>query len=312
MKTKLGGNILLLVTALVWGISFVSQSVGMEYVEPNTFNGIRTLLGGIVLLPVIFFLDKTKKEKGTYLPTNKKKLFLYGGICGVFLCVASTLQTYGMNGNFGFSAITTGESGFLTALYIIFVAILGAFSGKKLSAKIILGVMLSMVGMYFLCLFGTSISLSIGHFLTFLCAIIFALHILVIDKFSPEVDGVKLSCTQFFVAGTLNLIVMCFFETPSLSAIFSCVPALLYSGVMSCGVAYTLQIIGQKYTDPTSASILMSLESVFSALAGWVLLGQSMTLFQILGCGLMFAAIVLVQLPDKKRILQEVHAGEKI
>lgn len=312
MKTKLGGNILLLITALVWGISFVSQSVGMEYVEPNTFNGIRTLMGGIVLLPVIFFLDSGKKKGGTYVPTNKKKLLLYGSICGVFLCVASTLQTYGMNGNFGFSAITTGESGFLTALYIIFVAILGVFSGKKLSAKIILGVVLSMVGMYFLCLFGTSISLSIGHFLTFLCAIVFSLHILVIDKFSPEVDGVKLSCTQFFVAGSLNLIVMCFLESPNISAILSCVPALLYSGVMSCGVAYTLQIIGQKYTDPTSASILMSLESVFSALAGWVLLGQSMTIPQILGCGLMFAAIVLVQLPDKKRFLQEMRIGEKI
>lgn len=312
MKTKLGGNILLLITALVWGISFVSQSVGMEYVEPNTFNGIRTLLGGVVLLPVIFCLDKTKKKKGTFVPTNKKKLLLYGSICGVFLCIASTLQTYGMNGNFGYAAITTGESGFLTALYIIFVAVLGAFSGRKLSAKIILGVMLSMVGMYFLCLFGTSISLSIGHFLTFLCAIVFALHILVIDKFSPEVDGVKLSCTQFFVAGTLNLIVMFLFETPNLSAISSCVPALLYSGVMSCGVAYTLQIIGQKYTDPTSASILMSLESVFSALAGWVLLSQRMTLPQILGCTLMFAAIVLVQLPDKKRILQKTHIGENI
>ncbi len=312
MKTKLGGNAILLLTALIWGISFVSQSVGMEYVEPNTFNGIRTIMGGIVLLPVIFFLDKTKKKKGTYVPQNKKKFLLYGSICGVFLCIASTLQTYGMNGNFGFPAITTGESGFLTALYIIFVAVLGAFSGKKLTGKIILGVLLSMVGMYFLCLFGASISLSFGHLLTFLCAIVFALHILVIDKFSPEVDGVKLSCTQFFVAGTLNLIIMCIFETPSIHAILSCGTALLYSGVMSCGVAYTLQIIGQKYTDPTSASILMSLESVFSALAGWVLLNQSMTLPQILGCSLMFTAIVLVQLPDKKRSLQKISTGENI
>ncbi len=299
MNKKLRGNLLLLLTALVWGVSFVSQSVGMEYVEPNTFNGLRTLLGGIVLLPVIFAIDAGKKRAGTYKPCNWKKLFRYGIVCGLLLCVAATLQTIGMKDLFGQEAITAGESGFLTALYIIFVAVFGVFAGKKLTGKIVVGVLLAIAGMYFLCLFGTDISLRIGHLFTFLCAIVFSFHILAIDKFSPQVDGVKLSCTQFLVAGTINLIAMFLFESPNLSAIVSCAPAILYSGIMSCGVAYTLQIIGQKYTDPTSASILMSLESVFAALAGWVLLGQSMTAWQICGCALMFAAIVLVQLPER-------------
>lgn len=294
MKSKMKGNILLLITAVVWGISFVAQSSGMDYVGPNTFIGLRTLLGGIVLLPVIFVLDKEKKKNGTYQPVNRKKLLLYGFICGLCLWIASTLQTYGLA-----DGITTGESGFITALYIIFVSVCGIFTGRKLSGKIICGVVLSMAGMYFLCLFGNGFAFSRGHLITLLCAVIFAVHILVIDKFSPQTDGVKLSCMQFFVAGILGCCAMFLLENPQWIAIKQCWLEIGYAGIMSCGVAYTLQIVGQKYTDPTSASMLMSLESVFSALAGWILLGQSMTVFQVSGCILMFAAIVLVQLPDK-------------
>lgn len=296
MTKKMRGNILLLITAVVWGISFVSQSVGMDYIEPNTFNGLRTLLGGIVLLPVIFVIDAGKKKNGTYEKCDFKKLLLYGSICGVLLCVAATLQTYGLK------ETTAGKSGFITALYIIFVAAGGIFTGRKLKLKIVIGVLLAVLGMYFLCLFGEKINFCFGDFLTFICAIVFSFHIMVIDRFSPKTDGVKLSCTQFLVAGTLNIIVMFIFENPDVELIKQCVGAILYSGIMSCGVAYTLQIVGQKYTDPTSASMLMSLESVFAALSGWVLLGESMSLPQILGGVLMFAAIILVQLPDKNTI----------
>ncbi len=297
MNQKLKGNSILLITALVWGISFVAQSSGMSYVGPNTFIGLRTLLGGIVLLPVIAVIDGGKKKAGTYRPTEWKKLLGYGTVCGLCLWVASTLQTYGLA-----DGITTGESGFITALYIIFVAVFGVFAGQRISAKIICGVLLAMLGMYFLCLFGSGFTLKSGHVITLICAVIFSVHILVIDKFSPRTDGVKLSCTQFFVAGILGCIAMFILEKPEWSAISACWLEIGYAGIMSCGVAYTLQIIGQKYTDPTSASILMSLESVFSALAGWVLLGQSLSLPQIAGCVLMFSAIVLVQLPDKRKI----------
>ncbi len=293
MNRKLKGNIILFITAIIWGISFVSQSVGMEYIEPNTFMGIRTLMGGIVLLPVIFVLDKAKKKQGAYRPTNMKKLLKYGIICGLFLCIAQTLQTYGLQ------TTTTAKSGFLTALYIIFVSVIGLFVGKKLTGKMVIGIITAVVGMYFLCLFGEAVSFNVGDGLTILCAVFFAGQILCIDKFVADIDGLKLSCAQFLTAGIINTVLMFILETPNMENILACSTALLYSGIMSCGVAYTLQVIGQKYADPTSASIIMSLESVFAAVSGWIILSQSMSIPQIVGCVLMFAAIVLVQLPDR-------------
>lgn len=294
MLKKIRGNILLLITSLVWGMSFVSQSIGMDYIEPNTFNGIRSLLGGIVLIPVILVIDNSKKKQGTYRKCNYKKLLTYGTICGIFLCLGATLQTYGLR------ETTTGKSGFITALYIIFVSFIGMFLKKKFNSKIIFGVILSIIGMYFLCLSGSTIDFCFGDFLTFICAIVFTFHILAIDKFSPEIDGVKLSCVQFLVCGILNCIVMLIIESPDIALIKSCANAIIYSGVMSCGVGYTLQIIAQKYTDPTSASMIMSLESVFAAFSGWIMLGEKMEFMQIFGCVLMFIAIILVQLPDRK------------
>ena len=298
MSTKMRGNFLLAITALVWGISFVSQSIGMDYIGANTFNGIRTLLGGLVLLPVILITDAGKKKKGTYKKCNFKKLLLYGAVCGVLLCVASTLQSLGLK------ETTAGKSGFITALYIIFVSVMGIFAGRKLNLKIVSGVLLAVLGMYFLCLFGAEINFCFGDFLTFLCAIVFSFHILVIDRVAPKTDGVKLACTQFFVCGLLNCIAMFLFESPDWALIKQCIGAILYSGIMSCGVAYTLQIVGQKYTDPTSASMLMSLESVFAVLSGWILLGERMNVPQTFGCTLMFAAIVLVQLPERAAVLK--------
>ncbi len=294
MSNKLKGNIILFITAIIWGISFVSQSVGMKHIGANTFMGIRTTMGGLVLLPFIYLTDLGKKKQGTYQKTDFKKLLKCGAICGVFLCIASTLQTYGL------IYTTTAKSGFLTALYIIFVAILGLFCGKKLNVKMSIGIITAVIGMYFLCLFGSDISFNIGDLLTIVCAIFFAGQILFIDKFVHEVDGVKLSCAQFLISGGINLILMFILEKPDMENIFACAVPLLYSGIMSCGIAYTLQVIGQKYSEPTSASIIMSFESVFAALSGWIILSEVMSLPQILGSALMFLAIILVQLPQTR------------
>lgn len=299
-QSKLKGNLILLLTAFIWGVSFIAQSVGVEEISPVAFNGIRSVLGGMVLLPVIFFLDRSKKKKGVPVQKLDKTLLLGGIICGVCLCVASTLQTMGM------VYTSPGKSGFLTALYMVIVPILGLFMGKRPRPVILISVLIALSGLYLMCMDG-SLSINYGDILTILCAVVFAFHILAIDKFSPKVDGVKLACLQFFVCGILNLIAMVILgETPTFSQVVSLWASIGYSGVLSCGVAYTLQIVGQKYTDPTSASILMSLESVFATLTtvilvacGWNLTGGQLSPRELLGCVLMFAAILLVQLPEK-------------
>lgn len=290
-KHILKGNLILLLTAVIWGISFVSQRVGMEYIKPNTFNGLRTILGALVLVPFILVREKTGKSR----TSNRKQLLIGGLICGVLLCLASTLQTWGM------VYTTSGKSGFITAMYMIFVPIIGLFLGKRIRLFTVLGIASGVVGMYLLSMGGSSLTFNKGDLLTLICAVLFAFHIMVIDRLSGEVDGVKLSCLQFFVSGTLNVIVMFLFEHPDWSLVRSCTVPILYSGILSCGVAYTLQIIGQQYTEPTPASIIMSLESVFAVLAGWVLLQEALLPREILGCILMFAAIIVVQLPERPR-----------
>lgn len=296
-NSKLKGNLILLLAALIWGISFVSQSVGMDYIEPNTFNGIRTWLGCAVLLPVIFVRQRAKAEEvRAQEKANRKTLIVGGIVCGCLLCIASTVQTYGLK------YTTAGKSGFITAMYMIIVPFLGLLFKKRPSMIALISAVIALGGMSLLCLTGGGFDeINVGDLLTLACALVFSFHILAIDYFSPKVDGVKLSCLQFFVSGAINIVLMLLIEKPQLDVIMQCCTAILYSGIMSCGVAYTFQIIGQKYTDPTSASILMSLESVFALLAGAVLLQERMTLWEILGCVLMFAAILLVQMPDKKK-----------
>ena len=300
-NSKLKGNMILLLTAVVWGISFISQSKGVELISPVTFNGVRCMLGSVVLIPVILFLDYNKKKKGISVQKIDKTLLLGGLICGTFLCLASTVLTAGMLNT------TPGKSGFITALYMIIIPIIGLFIGKRPSIAVIVSVLIATVGMYLMCI-DSAFSINKGDVLTLLCAFLFSGHNLAIDYFSPKVDGVKLACLQFFVSGALNLIYMFLFEKPELSPILNCWASIGYSGIMSCGVAYTLQIVGQKYTDPTSASIIMSLESVFATLStvilislGWNLTGGALTIREILGCVLMFIAIILVQLPEKKK-----------
>lgn len=290
------GNLLLMLTALIWGTAFVAQKKGLDFLPPCTFNGIRTMLGCIALLPLIFFRDLSEKKKNNYQKHNTKTLLLGGLVCGVLLCVAGTSQTYGL------VDADAGKSGFITALYLIWVPIISVFVGKKIRSSTVISVILALAGLYFLCVkAGSGFSFNRADMLLFFCAIVFSFHIMAIDYFSPKVDGVKLSCLQFLVSATLNMIVMVVWEKPEISDILACWFPLFYAGVMSCGVAYTLQIIAQKDTDPTVASIIMSMESLFALLAG-IAFGEKTGERELLGCALMLVAIILVQLPDKKGI----------
>ena len=280
------GNLILTITAFIWGTAFVAQTTGLEHIGPLTFNGVRSFLGAIALLPVIWFLSRRKKD------TNSRRDLLIGGIvCGLVFTTASTLQQIGMQ------YTEPGKAGFITALYIVFVPIIQVFMGKKLQKNTIFAVILSLIGMYLLCI-TEELTISKGDLLIFLCAIFFSLHILVIDKYSPKVDGVKLSAFQFLVAGIICCSLSIPFETQDFSKIIDASGSLLYTGIMSSGVAYTLQIIGQKYTSPVLATIIMSLESVFAALAGWVILKDVMSTKEIIGALLMFIAIISAQLPE--------------
>ena len=299
---KLKGNLLLLLTSVIWGISFIAQSKGVEEISPLAFNGIRCILGGLVLLPVIAIIDGSKKKNGKNVLKVDKTLIIGGIICGLFLCIATTLQTAGM------IYTSPGKSGFITAMYMVIVPIIGLFLGKRPNPVIAISVVIAVIGLYMMCI-DSELSINKGDVLTLICAFVFSGHILAIDYFSPKVDGVKLACMQFFVSGIINVILMLLTEKPQLMPIFNCWAAIGYSGIMSCGVAYTLQIVGQKYTDPTSASILMSLESVFATLTtvilvacGWNLTGGALDAREIIGCVLMFTAIILVQLPEKRKI----------
>lgn len=300
MKKMTGKNTLMLfLTAFIWGSAFVAQSVGMDYVGPFTFCCVRSFIGGIFLIPCIWFLDQWRaKNDGTegekkVVSKEEKKMELLGGICcGLALCVATNLQQIGMQ------YTTVGKAGFITALYIVLVPIFGIFLKKKVEARIWVSVMISVVGLYLLCI-TDKLVLGKGDTLVLLCAVVFTIHILVIDYFSPKADGVRIACIQFFITGILSAIPMFLFETPRLSDIFAAAVPVLYAGVLSSGVAYTLQIVAQKDADPTVASLILSLESVFSVLGGWMILGQKLSIREIAGCILMFSAIILAQLPGK-------------
>ena len=270
---QLKNSLLLLLTAAIWGIAFVAQSVGMDYVGAFTFNAVRSIIGAIVLLPVIWFLNKGRTAV-SQTPKEKKaaqKTLVTGGIyCGIFLCIASNFQ------QFGIKYTTVGKAGFITACYIVIVPILGLFLKKKSGPFIWAAVIMALIGLYLLCI-KDGFSIGKGDLLVFICAILFSLHILVIDYFSPKADGVKMSCIQFLVCGILSGIPALLLEHPDMSSILAAWMPILYAGVMSCGVAYTLQIVGQRGMNPTVASLILSLESCISVLAGWVILGQSLS-----------------------------------
>lgn len=290
-KVSVTSSFLLFMAAFIWGIAFVAQSVGMDYMGPWTFNGGRFILGGLVLLPVVLLKRRKNRREGIQ-PEDLKTTVIGGGCCGLALCTAAVFQ------QFGIMYTTVGKAGFITTLYIIIVPILGIFLKKKVPGKVWLGAMLAAIGMYLLCM-SESLVPGKGDALVLICAILFSIHILIIDYFAPKADGVELSCIQFFVAGLITTIGAFLFEQPSASGIAAGIVPLAYAGILSCGAAYTFQIIGQKDTDPTIASLLLSLESVVSMLAGWVILGQALSRKELIGCGLVFGAVILVQLPEK-------------
>ena len=293
MRTKsFLGNLTLLITAFVWGVAFVAQTVG-NVVGPFTFQASRYILGGLVLLPVIFITDAIAKKNGTYKKSDKKMLLKGGIICGLFLCISTGFQQVGLN------YTTVGKAGFITALYVIIVPIMGIFVKKKVSPRIWFCTAISVVGLYLLCMTDKVFSLSTGDILIFCCAIGCAFHIMVIDRYIPYVNGIKLSCIQFFVAGIIS-IPLSIFEQPTVEGIMSAWLPIAYAGFISSGVGYTLQIIGQKYTKPAIASMLMSLESVFAVLAAAVLLNQIPSMRESVGCIVMFVAIIIAQLPEKE------------
>lgn len=289
--------IMLLLTAFIWGTAFVAQSVGMDYLGPFTFNGVRSLIGGVALLPCIWFLRMLNKKEDEQKVQREKKNLIQGGIaCGLLLFAASSLQQIGIQ------YTSAGKSGFITAFYIVIVPVLGIFLHKKIGWKVWIAVLLALAGLYFLCI-TEKFTIGKGDILIFLCALVFSLHIMVIDYFSPKVDGVKMSCIQFFVCGIVSIPFMFVLETPNVTDIVAGWMPLLYAGVLSCGVAYTLQIIGQKNVNPAIASLILSLESCFSVLAGWAVLGEHLSARESVGCILMFVAIILAQLPDKKKVM---------
>ena len=318
MSKKLKGDLMLVLTAMVWGGSFVAQKSGMELIGPFAFNGIRTIIGGIVLIPLIMVLDRMKSKKQASAPAvktdaadsvlseadkkNDQKLLITGSICcGLALLVAGMLQQIGM------MYTTAGKAGFITALYVVLVPIFGRILGKKIRPLIWLCVLASAFGLYLLCMpasggFG---HINKGDLIVLACALCFAVHILLIDYFSPKVDGVRLSCLQFFIAGILCVIMMfpldpvLGYDIPSLSQLLDAWIPIVYAGALSCGAGYTMQIVAQADTDPAVASMILCLESVFAVIAGMLILGESLSLREAAGCIIMFAAILAAQLPAR-------------
>ncbi len=297
-KNNLIGSGLLLIAAFIWGSAFVAQTTGAEYVSPFTFICLRNILGAVVLLPVIFTLDGIKKKNGVYRKTEKKdykKLFTAGFLCGVALCLASVFQQLGID-----EGTEPGKAGFITALYILLVPIFSIFMKKKVRPVIWVCVAVSLVALYLLCVKEDN-TIRISDVYVLICAALYSVHILVIDKVSSDVDGVRLSAVQFAVASAVSFLPMVIIEGVDINAIMSAAPSIAYAGIFSSGVAYTLQIVGQKKTEPTLASMIMSLESVFAVLTSLVILHQVPTLKEGIGCVLMFGAIIVAQLPSKKQ-----------
>ena len=289
-KGKQAGALMLLVASVIWGSTFVAQAMGMDHIGPFTFQALRSLIGSLALLPVILVFDRVKAKKGHQKPGKQhtKDLLIGGSLCGLTLFVAINLQ------QFGLLYTTPGKAGFLTALYILIVPIYGLFLGHKARSSLWLRVAIAAVGLYLLSV-TEQFTISIGDLLLIACAFAFAVQILLADHFVMKVSGVKLCAVQFLVCGLLSLIAMFIFEKPTMSGILAAAGPLLYAGVLSSGVAFTLQILAQRTTPPAIASLLMSLEAVFAVITGIIILGQVPSTREIIGSALMFIAIVYAQ-----------------
>ncbi len=308
-RNSLWGYLALFLAATIWGSTFVAQAVGMDYIEPFTFSAVRSIIGAAFLVPVTIICRKSSVSRG-FIPTNEKneeisfkeynRNSLIGGICcGIVLCIAANFQQFGIAGS------TVGKSGFITALYVVLVPVFGLILKKKASPFIWLGVALSVGGLYLLCINEENFSIGFPEIQLLLCAVFFTFHIMVIDHFTYKADPVMLSCVQFFVNAVVSTILMFVFETPDIATIKPAMGSILYAAVFSSGIAYTLQIVGQKRTDPTIASLIMCLESVVAVLSGFLFRGEILSNREIIGCALMFGAILIAQIPANKPKLKE-------
>ena len=302
-NNNLKGSVILTTAALIWGLAFVVQSGAADIIPPFTFNALRSLVGAIALY--IFWLFTEREKSKMFFPeekTLKKKYYLGAVICGICLSVSVNFQQFGIAA-YPKGVASEARSGFITALYVILVPVFSLVLRKKISTTVWVGVMVAIVGIYLLCFSGGINKIYLGDILVFLCAISFSVHIMSVDKFVSATGGVKLSIMQFTVTAVISLILAVVFEGNRIVIpnILSATPQILYMGIMSSGVAYTLQIVGQKYAEPAVASISMSLESVFAALGGWIISGNVLSLREFLGCSLVFLAIIVAQLPSKAR-----------
>lgn len=299
---NLKGSLILMTAALIWGLAFVAQSGAAHLVPPFAFNALRSFIGALALY--IFNLIINRKDGLRFFPKEKndrKKYYLAAMVCGICLAISINFQQFGI-AFYPKGVASEARAGFITALYVILVPLLSAFFGKKVSYTVWIAVVTAMIGIYLLCFSGGIGGIYLGDLLVFLCAISFSLHIMSVDKFVCITGGVKLSILQFSVAGVISLLLSFVFEWDSIvfSNILSAASQILYLGIMSSGVAYTLQIVGQKYAEPAVASITMSLESVFAALGGWLISGNALSGRELFGCLLVFAAIVVAELPPFK------------
>ncbi|MGN0690713.1 MAG: DMT family transporter [Oscillospiraceae bacterium] len=292
------GSIILLIAAFIWGTAFVAQTSASDNVGAFTFTALRSVIGaaflGVFMLLRKLYFNISKKEATK--PADIKRSLVGGAICGIVLFFATNLQQLGIT-VYPEGVASSGRAGFITATYVVMVAISGIFFGKKLHPVLWAAVAGCVAGMYMLCLSGGFSGIYFGDVLVFLCAICFTAHILVVDRFS-DIDSILLCCLQFTVTGIISAVLMLIFETPDINAILAAWLPIAFTGIMSSGVAYTLQMAGQKHAEPAVASIVMSLESVFSVLAGWVILGETLTTRELIGCVLVFAAVITAQLPE--------------
>ncbi len=295
MKNKLRGSILLSLATIIWGAAFVAQSVGMDHIGPFTFQAVRCFLAVIGLIPVIIIADRRKNDGKTFFSRWKdKKLWKAGILCGIPLFLACNLQQLGI------VSTDAGKSGFLTAMYIVIVPIIGIFLKKKITYMVPISVAIAVVGLYFLSCVGVT-EISVGDLLLIGCAFMFAVQITFVDIFAPDVDPLRLNLLQALVCAILSAIPMLLTEAPTVASVIACWIPLAYAGFLSMGAAYGLQIIGQKDLESAPASLIMSLESVFAVLFGWMILGESMTAWEQLGCALVFIAVILSQVPAKSK-----------
>lgn len=296
MSKRLVSNFALLMTALIWGLSFVAQRAGMEYVGPFTFNMVRSLLGALSLVPVIIFVKVSSHDYRTPEVKHKQHINLArAGIgCGIALFIAISVQQYCMQ------FVDAGKAGFITALYILFVPVISILYGEKLTKNIIISVVLGIIGLFFLC-FKSGCGFCKYDLLILSSAFFYAVHILVVDYYSKKAHPIKVSCVQFLIVGLLSWILVILFENISIECILSCKIPILYAGILTCGVAYTLQIFGQKYTQPVIASLILCLESVFAVLGGMLILGEVLSIKELTGCIFMISAVILSNFHPRQR-----------